>query len=109
MLAILLTLVAIRDPARKSLLHEIVEASGIIGKLAVEILDCVSKVLGNRLSAVHDYRCYQLVYVMSRDNYLSQKTPEITMLVHFSASCSAVPLRTRKEGGFSPAGGVGRL
>jgi hypothetical protein len=44
----------VRDTVRESLLSEVLKAGVITRKLAVEIFDCVPKVSGNRLSAVHD-------------------------------------------------------
>lgn len=54
MLALPLARLTIRNTVRKPLLSEVFKASIITGKLAVEILNCVSKVGRNRLSAVHD-------------------------------------------------------
>jgi hypothetical protein len=54
MLSIRLALSAVGNSIRKALLPEMLKASFIVRKLAVKILDCVSKVSGNRLSAVHD-------------------------------------------------------
>jgi hypothetical protein len=54
MLATLLALVAISDAIRKPLLPQMLKAGFIGWKLTVEILDCVPKMSGNRLSAVHD-------------------------------------------------------
>ncbi len=42
MLPILLTVVAVRNVAGEPLLHEMRETGSIIGKLAVEIIDCVA-------------------------------------------------------------------
>jgi hypothetical protein len=54
MLVLLFTLAAIGHAVRESLFPEVLKASLIIRKLAVEIFDCVPKVTRNRLSAVHD-------------------------------------------------------
>ncbi|MGC1371690.1 MAG: hypothetical protein WA824_06090 [Candidatus Sulfotelmatobacter sp.] len=54
MLALRLARFAIGHAIRKSLLPEMLKASLVIGELTVKILDCVSKMSGNRLPAVHD-------------------------------------------------------
>jgi hypothetical protein len=53
-LCLFFALAAVRDPVRKSLLSQVLEASVIGRKLTVKIFDCVPKVSRNRLSAVHD-------------------------------------------------------
>jgi len=40
--ALLLALIAVRDVAGKALLHKVLKTGSIIGKFAVEIIDCVS-------------------------------------------------------------------
>jgi hypothetical protein len=53
-LALPFTRFAKGDAVRKPLLPQMFKASFVGRKLTVEILDCVSKMSGNRLSAVHD-------------------------------------------------------
>jgi hypothetical protein len=54
--AFLLALLAIRDSTGKPLLFEMFKASGVIGKLAVKVIDRVPQMLWNRLARVHDAR-----------------------------------------------------
>lgn len=54
MLSIPLALRAVGNSIRKSLLPEMLKASFVVRKLAVKILDCVSKMSGNCLSGIHD-------------------------------------------------------
>jgi hypothetical protein len=54
MLALPLARLTVRNAVRKSLFSEVLKASVIVRKLAVEVFDCVPKVGRNRLSAVHD-------------------------------------------------------
>jgi len=71
-LAIFFALFAIGNSVREALLFEVLKASIVIRKLAVEIFYRVPQVLWNRLSAVHGFYLQTLClffYVMSRDNY----------------------------------------
>lgn len=53
MLALHLTVVAEGDVTGAALLHQPIEASIAIGKLSVELLNCVSPLCGNRLLYFH--------------------------------------------------------
>src|ERR1700686_3041980 len=52
-LALLLALVTVRDVAGESLLHQVLKASRVIGKLAIDDIDRVPEVLRDGLSAIH--------------------------------------------------------
>jgi hypothetical protein len=54
MLAIPFACLAVRNAVGKALFPEVLKASLIVRKLAIEIFDCVPKMGRNRLSAVHD-------------------------------------------------------
>ena len=53
-LAILLARFAVRDSAGKPLFLQVLKASCIIGKLTIEIINRVPKMLRDGLSAVHN-------------------------------------------------------
>lgn len=71
-LALHFALVAIGHATGEALLFQVLQASRVIGELAVEVHDRVSKMRRNGLSAVHcpppQIVCH-FFYVMSRDNY----------------------------------------
>ena len=54
MLLLLPTLRAVGNPAGEAPLFEVLKAGVVVGKLAVEIIDCVPQIFRNCLSAVHD-------------------------------------------------------